>query len=154
MLTVALQTLLDPAYVVPDEIKTRINMTAEQLEAWALALESGKYRQGRSFLRQRGRSGVEHCCLGVLCEISGLPFAPSNFNSRLSAFAGETSSLPLSLSQRFGIGMFGRLPFNVSLTGAHNNDGSVCILSELNDHDVPFADIAKIIRKCYAPKAA
>ena len=36
---------------------------------WAKVLRSGKYKQGRGLLKQNGESGIEHCCLGVLCEL-------------------------------------------------------------------------------------
>lgn len=35
---------------------------------WIEALRSGKYEQGTAYLRKNDR----HCCLGVLCDISGL----------------------------------------------------------------------------------
>jgi hypothetical protein len=35
---------------------------------WIAALRSGKYKQGRLFLRD---SEDNYCCLGVLCEIAG-----------------------------------------------------------------------------------
>jgi len=41
---------------------------------WLKALRSGKYKQGRSYLRQVPDSGrgLRHCCLGVLAEVSGV----------------------------------------------------------------------------------
>jgi hypothetical protein len=35
---------------------------------WIAALRSGKYKQGRLFLRD---SEDNYCCLGVLCEVAG-----------------------------------------------------------------------------------
>lgn len=44
-------------------------MNREVAKRWAAALESGEYEQGHGELRDvRGR----YCCLGVLCELSGL----------------------------------------------------------------------------------
>ncbi len=37
---------------------------------WVAALRSGKFKQGRSALYERGR----YCCLGVLAEIQGFDF--------------------------------------------------------------------------------
>jgi hypothetical protein len=37
---------------------------------WARALRSGKYKQGRRYLKQKDADGeFLHCCLGVLCEL-------------------------------------------------------------------------------------
>lgn len=41
----------------------------EELKAkWVEALRSGRYKQGTRFLRK----GDAFCCLGVLCDVSGL----------------------------------------------------------------------------------
>lgn len=41
-------------------------------EKWVKALRSGAYRQGSEAFRLRSpQFGIEYCCLGVLCEISG-----------------------------------------------------------------------------------
>jgi ABC-type uncharacterized transport system auxiliary subunit len=54
-------------------------MTEEQrtnMNAWIKALESGNYRQGTGLLRQiMNDNAPSYCCLGVLCEINGLPRA-------------------------------------------------------------------------------
>jgi len=42
-------------------------MTAEMKAKWLEALRSGKYQQGKNFLRE----GDRYCCLGVLCELDG-----------------------------------------------------------------------------------
>ena len=37
---------------------------------WVRALRSGKYKQGRSYLKQKTAKGdLRYCCLGVLCEL-------------------------------------------------------------------------------------
>lgn len=43
-------------------------MNVEVKEAWVAALRSGKYKQGGGALRKDDA----FCCLGVLCDISGL----------------------------------------------------------------------------------
>lgn len=43
-------------------------MNAKIKRAWIRALRSGKYKQGRGFLRQ-GRRPFKYCCLGVLCDL-------------------------------------------------------------------------------------
>lgn len=44
-------------------------MNSEVKAAWIEALRSGKYKQGLGQLRNHDD---EFCCLGVLCDISGL----------------------------------------------------------------------------------
>lgn len=44
------------------------------MKKWVKALRSGKYKQGRSFLK---REDGTYCCLGVLTEVCGEPLSPS-----------------------------------------------------------------------------
>lgn len=39
---------------------------------WVKALRSGKYKQGKTFLKK----GDKYCCLGVLCDITGTKHDP------------------------------------------------------------------------------
>lgn len=36
---------------------------------WTKALRSGKYKQGKEFLKLEYKGVTRHCCLGVLCEL-------------------------------------------------------------------------------------
>jgi hypothetical protein len=45
-------------------------MNPEIKAKWVTALRSGEYEQGNFCLK----SEAGYCCLGVLCEISGMPF--------------------------------------------------------------------------------
>jgi hypothetical protein len=47
-------------------------MTPETFDKWTAALRSGKYKQGKNALQANGR----FCCLGVLCEVVGVPSRP------------------------------------------------------------------------------
>lgn len=45
-------------------------MTTPTLDEWIEALESGRYEQGRSVLRNKMKTGsTKYCCIGVLCEL-------------------------------------------------------------------------------------
>lgn len=46
-------------------------MKTEWKEPWASALESGRFNQGRGRLNEQDR----YCCLGVLCEITGIDYS-------------------------------------------------------------------------------
>lgn len=43
------------------------------MKKWVKALRSGKYKQGKSFLK---REDGTYCCLGVLTEVCGEPLFP------------------------------------------------------------------------------
>lgn len=48
-------------------------MDAVLKQKWIDALRSGKYKQGKSYLKTKDG---KYCCLGVLCEIVGVPHTP------------------------------------------------------------------------------
>lgn len=51
-------------------------MTPALKAEWCAALRSGRYTQGRGCLRLKTDEGPRYCCLGVLCEVLGLPHQP------------------------------------------------------------------------------
>ena len=48
-------------------------MTPALKAEWCAALRSGRYLQGQWCLRLTTDEGFRYCCLGVLCEVLGLP---------------------------------------------------------------------------------
>lgn len=48
----------------------QLKMRPEVARMWVDALRSGDYKQGKHRLTTVTDDGVEHCCLGVLCEIA------------------------------------------------------------------------------------
>jgi hypothetical protein len=45
-------------------------MKKEIAKKWVKALRSGKYKQGKAYLKQiNSKNEPRHCCLGVLCEL-------------------------------------------------------------------------------------
>jgi hypothetical protein len=46
-------------------------MEQELKDKWIAALRSGKYKQGKYQLRDSDNC---YCCLGVLCEVAGIPY--------------------------------------------------------------------------------
>ena len=45
-------------------------MKKEIAKKWVKALRSGKYKQGKGYLKQfTSKNKPRHCCLGVLCEL-------------------------------------------------------------------------------------
>src|SRR5271165_2259693 len=51
-------------------------MKKHVMKKWVAALRSGKYKQTRG--RLHNKRGGGYCCLGVLCEISGMEFNPND----------------------------------------------------------------------------
>ena len=45
-------------------------MKKEVMKKWVKALRSGKYKRGSCYLRKKTPTGIRHCCLGVLCDIT------------------------------------------------------------------------------------
>lgn len=100
-------------------------MKKEIADKWIQALRSGEYRQAPGHLKDSDG----YCCLGVLCEISGLDtFSVHN------TYLGQTASLPDEVREWGGL---------------HSNNGTIqehsANLAALNDSGYPFAWIADII---------
>lgn len=45
-------------------------MYSEVRDAWVTALRSGRYLQAKSVLAAKGKDGIRHCVLGVLCDLA------------------------------------------------------------------------------------
>lgn len=101
-------------------------MKKDKAMKWVEALRSGKYKQGRQYLRKNN----QYCCLGVLAEISGAVF-----------IVDEKDLGRLELSEKCGI--------NSSEGSFINSDGKYCTLANLNDIRCTFEEIANIIEKEY-----
>lgn len=120
-------------------------MLNSNAQKWVNALRSGKYEQGKSYLRAKNGNKEQFCCLGVACEIfreeiggswkpnggGTMAFVPSN--TRI--FHGQMidAVLPHPVMQWFKLrlydGMFGRTS-----------------LAELNDQEnYTFNQIADVI---------
>ena len=99
------------------------------------ALRSGKYKQGRHFLRTQDG----FCCLGVACDISGLgewTFIEEEFPYD---YIGSDSLLPEEVREYFG--------FNDRSGGFTNKEGNFNSLICLNDSTYTFEEIADVIEK-------
>lgn len=79
-------------------------MDAKVKKAWVKALRSGKYAQGREALARRKPHGkTQFCCLGVLCDITGVRRDRRDDYSDILTFDNEESYLPPELGKRLGI---------------------------------------------------
>lgn len=94
---------------------------------WLAALRSGEYQQGKQYLCREGR----YCCLGVGCEVLGVPKTPYE---DCVAFNGSISTAPNMFRDLVGLRDF----MGVATSG--------CTLTSLNDVDgKSFSEIADII---------
>ena len=117
------------------------NMKKEVKDKWLEALRSGKYKQGRGFLKQEllTEEGFCYCVLGVLCEVIkeevGLT---EETRGSVRRFDGLTASLPKQA--QLYTGLYSQLP------QVRHKQRKVSIAS-LNDIGMPFSELADIIEK-------
>ena len=119
-------------------------MKKEVMKKWVKALRSGKYKRGSGWLKQDTPTGVRHCCLGVLCEITpGVTWRKKGELSRIyvanSGEGEDTMSLPYEVKQYAGMDTsFGYIK------GRRGKDS----LDDINDSGkYSFNQIADIIEK-------
>lgn len=78
-------------------------MKAALKQKWIDALRSGKYMQGRYRLRNNFHDLVpKFCCLGVLCEVAGVPRKDDGYTSAIYPYV-TIHSLSKDLTDKFHI---------------------------------------------------
>lgn len=107
-------------------------MDTELKNNWIQALRSGKYKQGRSFLKQEASNNTYHCCLGVLCELMGLDQFKVGNEIVFKDYENQEMILKLSLD----------LVNNIQM-----GFGDQLVLSYKNDNGKSFNEIADWIEK-------
>jgi len=88
-------------------------MEASLKAKWIEALRSGKYKQGRWRLRTKSD---DFCCLGVLCDVSGV--SEWEENGLCYSYEGASSHLPPSLRNQLT-----REAKEIDLTRMNDNSG-------------------------------
>jgi hypothetical protein len=105
---------------------------------WVAALRSGKYKQGKNFLKLRD----EFCCLGVLCDISGLAEWEHRGKSYSSIMPGiyisSDTVLPSVVAKWAGI-------VNIGMKGSDKK--VIGKLMTMNDNGKTFTEIAAVIQE-------
>lgn len=110
----------------------------EGLKAWIAALRSGEYTQGSGLLVQESNGKLEHCCLGVACEVAGLK--RSKLGSNLAyeyelcekdEICHESWGLPESLKAKQTYPLI--LSYEPILTAINANDSRLLTFTEIAD---------------------
>lgn len=106
---------------------------------WIEALRSGKYNQAREILY----NGEGYCCLGILCDISGLGKWTED-REYINTFGDDSSltTLPEFVFTAMGFYESNPIPLQGMNLDIRKGDGS---LAELNDNGFTFSQIADII---------
>lgn len=113
-------------------------MKAEVKAEWVAALRSGNYKQGRNYLRQ----GDEFCCLGVLCDISGLGKWENDVGVVQAYVAGEEwedVQLPLAVVEWADLESEDPVVLEIALASYNDGDEAITV----KPHS--FAEIADLI---------
>lgn len=129
-------------------------------ELWTTALRSDAFLQGKKSLKiirrdELGKRIIRHCCLGVLCEITGMEELPSSCPNLYDLDFGfpddpddhNSTVLPYQLAA--GVGFISDsnspmvnpsfyYPDNLGNTQSHS-------LADLNDAGLTFSQIADVI---------
>lgn len=127
-------------------------MKKEVAKKWVKALRSGKYKQGKGYLKQLdSKNEPKHCCLGVLCELYDQQMK-KNHKKTLHAdhmVDSETGTEFISLNQHDGgLPKVVREWANmINPLGEFIKNDRVQYLADLNDDGKKFSTIANIIEK-------
>lgn len=132
-------------------------MKKEVAKKWIKALRSGKYKQGKGYLKKFNDKGEpRHCCLGVLCELYNdtmkknhkktletrriTKYDSLDGDQEVVIFNGFDTLLPIKVRRwadiKDGLGLFN-----------FNAETETECLADLNDRGKKFKTIADIIEK-------
>ena len=111
-------------------------MNPEVKTAWVQALRSGEYQQTSGGLKATSGNRASYCCLGVLCDVSGLGDWSAS-NCYVIGGNAALGILPEEVAKWAG--------FSSSDPATGENDWTR--LSFVNDNGLSFADIADLIEK-------
>ncbi len=119
-------------------------MLKEWADKWIEALESGNYVQGRGLLHT---SKGGHCCLGVLCELTGVKrtVEPSVPRHGSIYYYGDSANLEKTCLPKSVMDLVGMR----TSVGSYDSANTCGRLTELNDAGVTFERIAGIIRESW-----
>jgi hypothetical protein len=111
-------------------------MKADVQKVWQEDLTSGNFAQGHGYLRvwDPDNNVWEYCCLGVLCERSGLGTweeRTASNGDKVSAYLDSIMYLPPAVAEWAG------------LDPSTESETIQLRLAEMNDEETPFTEIAE-----------
>ena len=102
---------------------------------WVEALESGDYKQGKTYLRD---SEDRYCCLGVACEVMGVEAVRHS-----TYYVYNNSDILLNNFDKLGLrSEHGHFEGCITY-----NDYNYLSLTHMNDKGLSFKEIATLIRE-------
>lgn len=121
------------------------------MKKWIKALRSGKYKQGKGYLKQfNSKNEPRHCCLGVLCELYDQQMKKNHKKTLFTEHMIDSETVEFISFNKHD----GGLPKEVrewanmiNPCGEFINKDRVEYLSDLNDDGKKFSTIADIIEK-------
>lgn len=129
-----------PAHFPSDEERTK----------WTDALRSGRYKQGKSLLRENDF----YCCLGVKEDLDGCQWRELGRGYHGSiVYCTETMNNATYTRPSKWLTRFGALPNGTYVkVNTHDSQCTYTCLTELNDYGLTFTQIADIIDIVWNPK--
>jgi hypothetical protein len=126
-------------------------MNKRVMKKWIKALRSGKYKQGKGYLKQfNSKNEPRHCCLGVLCELYDQQMKKNHKKTLFTEHMIDSETVEFISFNKHD----GGLPKEVrewanmiNPCGEFINKDRVEYLSDLNDDGKKFSTIADIIEK-------
>lgn len=105
------------------------------VQRWVKALRSGKYEQGRNYLRKKSGGVERFCCLGVLCELAVKEkvISAAHYDGNKTYSYSDTNQVLPDVVQEW-----------VGLRTDTGDYGDISLV-ELNDNGSKFTTIAKTI---------
>jgi hypothetical protein len=135
-------------------------MKKDIAKKWVKALRSGKYKQGKSYLKQFNSKGQpRHCCLGVLCELYNDTMKKNHkkllFTEEMEGDISGTSFVSFDLADEFlpevvkkWAGIKDKTGYFICKTKYKNYEyEDTQDLAVMNDTGKKFSTIADIIEK-------
>lgn len=114
-------------------------MNADIKAKWLEALRSGKYAQGRKYLRRINDDGDRFCCLGVLCDI----IKPSGWGNTAMIYGSSEKIIAYTAGDMSAQGV----PPTSFLDEIGLDSGIARDLARMNDRGDDFEVIAKAIER-------
>ena len=114
-------------------------MNKKVKQKWIAALESGDYKQGKNFLKNKNK----FCCLGVLCDLYAKETGKGKWNNR-NRFTDEKDDIGDSQTLTLGVMEWAGLD---EANPSFKLDDDITSLANENDKGRSFKHIAVLIEE-------